>query len=272
MELLQMTLQYGRSAVSLIQLKSTSYQNKSASCESKSPELLSNYVKHWSCRCIAHSMHRAAYHFIKALSVPSQMTTKCKLSRKGTEDDEDENEVNVEDENDDVDISTDIDASADDSIAMAETLVVEFEPGDSIGKLLAFVNQVRISSEDVCEYLAHSCRLHNTKVIQLRLWVRSHWGSLTHCLTATLEIQKVCTSRCLEIPVLTYKKAIDYFCVTADANEDLPPLADKLWLEYGLQGEEWKLVKLVHNCLKVSCFMSIVVRADSIFSGCVWSA
>jgi len=154
-------------------------------------------------------MHRAAYHFIKALRVPSQMTTKRKLSRKGAEDDEagnededdenDENDNEVEGENeneveveDDVDVSTDVDASAEDAEAMAETLVVDFEPGDTIGKLLAYVNQVRISSEDVREYLAQSCRLHSIKPIELRLWVRSRWGSLSHCLAATLEVQKVC--------------------------------------------------------------------------------
>ena len=275
-----MMLRYGRFAMNLIQLESASYRNKCASCESKSFDCLSNFVDNCSCRCIDHLMHRAAYHFIKALSVPSRMTTKRRISCKGAEDDEDDNnnekveeEVDeVEDENDDIDISTDVDASADDAIAMAETLVVEFEPGDTIGKLLAFVNQVRISSEDVREYLAHSCHLHNTKVIQLRLWVRSRWGSLTHCLTATLEIQKVCTPDVRRY-LLTILKAIDYFCITVDANEDLPPLVDKSWSDYRLQPAEWKLVKLVHNCLKVSSFMLIVVRVDLLFkfSGCVGS-
>ena len=91
----------------------------------------------------------------------------------------------------DIDISLDVGASSDDAKAMAETLVVNFEPGDMIGKLLAFVNQVRVSSEDVCDYLAHSCRMHNINPIELCLWVHSSWGSLTHCLSATLEIQKV---------------------------------------------------------------------------------
>ena len=90
-------------------------------------------------------MHRAAYHFIKALSIPSRMMTKCNRSKKGAEDDEDEdggdNSLDNEDK-EDVDTLLDIDASADDAEAMAETLVVDFEPGDTIGKLLAFVNQV----------------------------------------------------------------------------------------------------------------------------------
>ena len=146
-------------------------------------------------------MHRAAFHFIKALGVPSRVTRtgKHKHSRKtGKSADEDNDaEDNAEDndgdeENDDIGISMDVDASADDVEAMAETLIVDFEPGDTLGKLLAFVNQLRMSSEDVREYLAHSCNIHNIKPIELRLWVRSRWGSLTHCLSATLEVQKVC--------------------------------------------------------------------------------
>lgn len=158
-------------------------------------------------------MHRAAFHFIKALGVPSRVTRtgKRKRSRKDAEDDaEDDDNENDDAEDDDtedddgedngdklvddtdLDISTDVDASAEDASAMAETLIVDFEPGDTVGKLLAFVNQVRMSSEGVREYLAHSCRMHNIKSIELRLWVRSRWGSLTHCLSATLEVQKVC--------------------------------------------------------------------------------
>jgi hypothetical protein len=145
-------------------------------------------------------MHRAAFHFIKALGVPSRVTGKRNRSRKGAgvdegvldAEDDDTGGIGDEETDDiDIDISIDIDASADDKEAMAETLVVDFEPGDTVGKLLAFVNQVRMSSEDIREYLAHSCRMHNIKPIELRLWVRSRWGSLTHCLTATLEVQKV---------------------------------------------------------------------------------
>ena len=139
-------------------------------------------------------MHRAAFHFIKALGVPSRVTGKRKRSQKdaeGADGDDDKEEEDEEEDVTDIDTSMDADASADNAEAMAETLVVDFEPGDTLGKLLAFVNQLRMSSEDAREYLAHSCRKHNIKEIELRLWVRSCWGSLTHCLTATLKVQKV---------------------------------------------------------------------------------
>jgi hypothetical protein len=150
-------------------------------------------------------MHRAAFHFIKALGVPSRVTGKRKRSQKDAENGDDENDdatdategndtakIGDKEEDDaDIDISMDVEASANDAEAMAETLVVDFEPGDTLGKLLAFVNQVRMSSEDVREYLSRSCSMHNIKPIELRLWVRSRWGSLSHCLSATLEVQKV---------------------------------------------------------------------------------
>ena len=46
-----------------------------------------------------------------------------------------------------------------------------------------------------------------------------------------------------------YKKAIDYFCIVADANNDLPSLKKKKWDDYRLTASEWKLI---HNCLKVN--------------------
>ena len=49
------------------------------------------------------------------------------------------------------------------------------------------------------------------------------------------------------------EKPIDVFCLTADSNEGLPPLKNKSWSDYRLTTPEWKLVKLVYKCLKVTC-------------------
>ena len=153
--------------------------------------------------CIDHSMHRAAFHFIRELSVPSTRKGKYKSC---TEDDDTNVSVVEEDEVDgngaegdlmgdddpDIDISMDIDASADDAEAMMATTVVDFDIGDTLGKLLAFINQVRMSSEGVREFLAEMCIMHHIKPIELRLWVRTRWGSLFDCLKSALQIQKVC--------------------------------------------------------------------------------
>jgi len=128
-------------------------------------------------------MHCAAYHFINALGISS--LSRKRKQKQGAEDDE-------EDDEGDIDVLMDIEASADDMEAMAGTMVVDFELGDTVGKLLAFVNQVWVSSEGIREYLAHCCRLQDVKPIELLLWVQSRWGSLSHCLEAVLLVQKVC--------------------------------------------------------------------------------
>ena len=74
---------------------------------------------------------------------------------------------------------------------MASTTLVSFEPGDVLGKLLTFVNQVHMSSEGVQDYLKHACVVHQLKPMQLHLWVWTRWGSMSNCLESTLAIQKV---------------------------------------------------------------------------------
>jgi hypothetical protein len=121
--------------------------------------------------------------------------TKCKISqRKGEEDDEgepDENDEDDDDDNADVDTSMAIEADADDAESMAAITVVDYDPGDTLGKLMAFVNQLRMSSEVIREYLFRTCVLQNIKPLELLLWIRTRWGSLTHCLESTLAVQKV---------------------------------------------------------------------------------
>ena len=47
-------------------------------------------------------------------------------------------------------------------------------------------------------------------------------------------------------------QAIDIFCVLADENEDIPPLANgKNWSNSKLAGAEWQLIQLAYNCLAV---------------------
>jgi hypothetical protein len=98
---------------------------------------------------------------------------------------------NDEDEDDDIDMSTEIEASSDDVAAMASTTATDFEPGDVLGKILAFINQVRMSSEGVRVYLDHLCAVNQLDPIKLCLWIRTRWGSMSHCLESTLAIQKV---------------------------------------------------------------------------------
>jgi hypothetical protein len=145
-------------------------------------------------------MHRAAYHFIQALGVPSAAKIKSNLNDKDEDMDEagkgeaeNMGEVEADDDEDDadIDVSMAIEADANDLEAMASITVVDYDPGDTLGKLMAFVNQLRMSSELTREYLFRMCIMQNIKPIELLLWIRTRWGSLTHCLESTLSIQKV---------------------------------------------------------------------------------
>ena len=129
-------------------------------------------------------MHRATYHFIKSLHI--SLFTKTKRTAA-----EDENDDQPEDSDDDINMSTNIEALSGDVAAMVSTAMTNFEPGDVLGKLLAFVNQVRMSSKGVCAYLNHVCAVHHLKPIKLHLWVQTRWESMSHCLELTLAIEKV---------------------------------------------------------------------------------
>lgn len=160
-------------------------------------------------------MHRAAYHFIRALGVPSMAAVKRRVTQRlgvdGTEgygeENEDAQDEDDEDDDTDIDVSMAIEADADDAEAMAATTVVDYDPGDTLGKLMAFVNQLRMSSEEVREYLSRTCTIQNVKPIEILLWIRTRWGSLAHCLEHTILIQKVClfnaSVNALEILMLT---------------------------------------------------------------------
>ena len=110
------------------------------------------------------------------------------------DDDEDASDHNNEDKPEDKDDDSEdvaIEADADDPEAMATTMIVNYDPGDALGKLMALVNQLQMSSEGTWENLFHTCIMQNIKLIELLLWIQTRWGSLTHCLESTLSIQKV---------------------------------------------------------------------------------
>ena len=85
---------------------------------------------------------------------------------------EDDNFNGVEEDNDaDIDILMEIEADPDNAEAMVATTTVDYDPGDALVKLMAFVNQVQMSSEGVHDYLIQCCTMHKLNPIELLLWV-----------------------------------------------------------------------------------------------------
>jgi hypothetical protein len=104
------------------------------------------------------------HHSIKSLHI--LLFTKTKHTAA-----EDKNDDQPEDSDNDINMSTDIKALPGNVAAMALTAMTNFEPGDVLGKLLAFVNQVCMSSKGVHAYLNHVCAVYQLKPIKLHLWV-----------------------------------------------------------------------------------------------------
>jgi hypothetical protein len=135
-------------------------------------------------RCMEHSVHCATRAFISAVAPTPMRTVKKNLSRKATveeaEDDEDE-----DDEEDDEGILAPID---DDNGDDDEN--TQFDPKDLLGKILAFVNQVR-SSPQARTYFSKLCVEENVKPLQLLKWVRTRWASLYDLITRLLDVRPV---------------------------------------------------------------------------------
>jgi hypothetical protein len=144
------------------------------------------------CRCIEHSIHLMACHFVTALNVPGIGRTKAKIHAP----DSAQQEVNEFEESFDVDISMEVEASSDDAEAMLAAFDDTFEAGDVVGKLMAFIAQLRACSDDVREYLSQLSTSLGCPSWEIKLWVRTRWGSLSDCFRTVLAIQKVCGAFC----------------------------------------------------------------------------
>ena len=145
-----------------------------------------------------HVFHVSTKHFIVALNIPSLKKTKRQIhggSSKLTQA-EDEDEFN---EDYDVDTSMDIEASTEDSDAILDTLVVDFTAGDTLGKVLAFVNQIRLCGEDTQKYLTILCVNDGYQPLKIKLWVQTHWGSVADCFGHVLELHKASTIKHLSL-------------------------------------------------------------------------
>ncbi|KAH9977016.1 hypothetical protein BGW80DRAFT_1249827 [Lactifluus volemus] len=174
-------------------------------------------------RCIEHTIHLMACHFISALNVPGLAWTKTKIhgSAAGGLGDEPDFEDPF-----DVDTSLDVDASPEDAEAMLAASVTTFDAGDVI----------RSCNDDTREYLAQIAMSLGCPRLEIKLWVRTRWGSLSDCFQT----------------VITMQKAIDRFCRLADEEDKLPPLSrGRKWADYQLTAPEWDIVKLAQDCLMI---------------------
>jgi hypothetical protein len=151
-------------------------------------------------------MHLMASHFVKALKITPLARMKRQLHRKKAKSKEAEAEESEAERNDeaegndeasddedemDIDTSMEVEPSADDVDALRETSVTDFEPGDVVGKLMAFLSQLRSCGEDTRDYLKKLGDVQGLPQWEIKLWIRVRWGSLSDCFRVALALQKV---------------------------------------------------------------------------------
>ena len=131
-----------------------------------------------------------ATHFIAALKIPSLRMTRGEL-RRGQNGDamdvDNDNDDESEDEND-VDTSMDVEATGNEA-GLKDT---SFRPGDVVGKVMAFISQLRLSGENIRDYLKKISISRGCPPLEIKLWVRTRWGSLSDCFRVILSQRKVC--------------------------------------------------------------------------------
>ena len=139
-------------------------------------------------RCIKHSIHLMVCHFMTALNVPGLGQTKAKLHASSSG----QQVVDEFDKGLDIDTSIEIEASADNAEAMHAAFDITFEAGNVVGKLMAFIAQLRSCGDDTHDYLKRIATSLGCLSWEIKLWICTCWGSLSDCFRTVLAIQKVC--------------------------------------------------------------------------------
>jgi hypothetical protein len=169
-------------------------------------------------RCIEHTIHIMASHFVKKLNIRGVHSTNHKLSSRSVTcpaapaevEDHSTNDLNEEvgdagdefDEEFDVETCMEVEATADEVDAILAASATDFVAGDIIGKLMAFIAQIRSCSEATREYLHDLCISNGCSSWEIKLWVRTRWGSLSDCFRVVLSIKLVCiltSTSCLNL-------------------------------------------------------------------------
>ena len=73
-----------------------------------------------------------------------------------------------------------------------EAYSTDFVAGDTVGKLMAFILQIRASSEVTWVYLCELCQSNNCPTWEIKLWIHTRWGSLSDCFRVVLGVQCIC--------------------------------------------------------------------------------
>ena len=131
----------------------------------------------------------------------------------------------------DHDIPDGLMADIDDTMDDSDT---EFDPADLLGKVLAFINQVRALPQ-ACAFFHKLCKDENLLPLQLLKWICTRWASLYDLINRLLDVRPTCNK----------------FILLADDDDWILNLKHpKTYSMFKLTEGEWHLLELIRNGLK----------------------
>jgi hypothetical protein len=176
-----------------------------------------------------HAIHCASRAFVNKVGPTPMGPVKSALSSKLAADASDEDDyydtLNLADDD-----NNDFPDTAVDDILTAE----DFDPADLLGKILAFINQVR-SSPQARSFFHKLCEDEKLPPLQLLKWVRTRWASLHDLITRLLDVRPACNK----------------FTLLADDDDRVPNLKPpKTYRMFKLNEGEWRLLELIRDGLR----------------------
>ncbi|KAF8267382.1 hypothetical protein EI94DRAFT_1801722 [Lactarius quietus] len=162
-------------------------------------------------RCMEHSLHLVAKHFIKTIAPCSRKRGPSGGSASDSDNDP-ASDSDQDDNEDDEDIPV----------------------GDSLGKAIALVKQIHKLLQ-AWVFFHMMCTQVNITPLELLLWICTHWGSLFTFLECFIHL----------------KLAVNQFILLTDENKSVPPLTKKChYINFHLSSKDWEYLSLIRDALR----------------------
>ncbi|KAK6971364.1 ribonuclease H-like domain-containing protein [Favolaschia claudopus] len=180
-------------------------------------------------RCMEHSVHLAAKHFITRVSPISAKAVVAKAKKlrkelKAANPDLDDDEIDALLAAEDEEENEESDEDNEGEVA---------KPKDALGKALALVKQVRASPQAQA-FFKKMCAESGTPVLQLLGWIRTRWASMFTFLDR----------------LILLRPAVSRFVLLADDSPEVPNLVKKSYATFRLSRQDWDQLAKIHEVLQ----------------------
>ena len=158
--------------------------------------------------CIEHTIHLMASHFVSALKISSLQNSQKNIHGTANNIEKDTGVSDCKDINNkddfNIDTSMEVEILGDDDDAIHKASITNFDAGDVVGKLMAFIAQLHSHSKTTEDYLTELPISNGCIAWHIKLWVQTHWGSPSDCFWTILAIQKVLFYKGLSVMMLRH--------------------------------------------------------------------